>query len=102
MSSSLFSNQAIGNRTPTTTAGTTASPIDQLQQIKNSLSMLKNSKNPQAMLQTMAMQNPLLSKTMNDINQNYGGDARSAFYAKARAQGMNDQQINEFLGKLKI
>ena len=101
MSSSLFSNPTIGNRT-TPTMDTETSRINQLQQVKNSLSMLKNSRNPQAMLQTMAMQNPLLSQTMNLVNQNYGGDAKAAFYAKAREKGMDDKQINDFIDQLKF
>lgn len=50
----------------------------------------------------MAMQNPLLSQTMNLVNQNYGGDAKAAFYAKAREKGMDDKQINDFIDQLKF
>ena len=62
--------------------------------------MLKASNNPNAVFNSLLMSNPQL-KQMNDLVKNsYNGDGQAAFYDAARAKGMNDEQIKEFLNTL--
>lgn len=49
----------------------------------------------------MMAQNPLLNQTMKTVNENYGGDAKAAFYSIARQKGMSDQQIEQFVSQLR-
>jgi hypothetical protein len=44
--------------------------------------------------------NPQLQEAVNTINQTYNGDGKAAFYDAARAKGMSDQQIEEFIQAL--
>lgn len=46
------------------------------------------------------MTNPQFKQAVDTINNQYGGDGKAAFYDAARAKGMNDQQIEEFLKAL--
>ena len=62
--------------------------------------MIKSAANPNAMLQQMAAQNPEIMKTMNYVNSAYNGNGEQAFMAAAKAKGMNDQQIKDFLSAL--
>ena len=64
--------------------------------IKQMMNLLRNSNNPQALLQMMANQNPQLRQVMNLINQN-GGDARQTFYALAKQKGINPDDILNML-----
>ena len=63
--------------------------------------MIKNATNPSAMLQQMALQNPQIANVMNLINTTYNGNGKEAFMAAAKAKGMNDQQIQDFLAALR-
>ena len=56
------------------------------------ISMLKNSKNPQALLQTMAKQNPQVRQIMELVNQN-GGNPKQAFYNLAKQRGVDPESI---------
>ena len=87
MGSSLFGP---ANQTPV--VGTT----NNLQQIRNMMAMMQNSKNPQAMLGTLMNQNPQMQNVMNIINQ-YGGDAKTAFYETAKQKGIDPNQIINML-----
>ena len=60
-----------------------------LQQMAN---VIKNSRNPKAMLEQMMQSNPQIQQAMNYINQN-GGDAKSAFYALARQKGVDPESV---------
>lgn len=64
--------------------------------IKQMMNLLKNSNNPQALLQMMINQNPQLQQVMNLINQN-GGDAKQTFYALAKQKGVNPDDILNML-----
>lgn len=68
----------------------------QLGQIKNMLNMLRNSSNPNAMLQSMINQNPQMKQVMNLINES-GGDPKTAFYNKAKQMGVNPDDILNML-----
>ena len=63
-----------------------------LQQIKQMMNTIKNSRNPKAMLEQMMQSNPQIQQAMNYINQN-GGDAKSAFYALARQKGVDPESV---------
>ena len=65
-------------------------------QARNMMNMLKNSSNPQAMLQNMINQNPQMKQVMNLINEN-GGDPKRAFYSKAKQMGVNPDDILNML-----
>lgn len=67
-----------------------------LQQVREMMVMLQNSKNPQAMLRTLISQNPQMQNAINIVNQ-YGGDARTAFYETAKAKGVDPNQIINML-----
>lgn len=52
------------------------------------ISQIKSMGNPQMMIQQM----PQYKEIMNYVNQN-GGDAKSAFYAKAKEMGLDPDEI---------
>ena len=79
MASSLFRNQ----------------PTNNFQNIKSMMNMVKGAQNPQAMLQSMLMNNPNYSQIMNLINQY--GDPKSAFFALAQQKGIDPNQIINML-----
>ena len=60
-----------------------------LQQMAN---VIKNSRNPKAMLEQMMQSNPQIQQAMNYINQN-GGNAKDAFYALARQKGVDPESV---------
>ena len=88
-------------------------PLGQIQQTQQTLKTnsvqdlisqcraIKNSINPNAMLQQLAKENPQIFNVMNTINRVYNGDGRAAFMADAKRKGMTDQQIQEFLEAIK-
>ena len=59
------------------------------------------SSNPNAMLQNLMLTNPQIKQAAEMISSQYNGDGQAAFYAAARAKGMSDQQIEEFLKAIK-
>lgn len=67
-----------------------------IQQIKGMMQMLRASKDPQQMLQSMASQNPQIKQIMDYIQQS-GGDAKAAFYKLANEKGIDPNQILNML-----
>ena len=65
-------------------------------QIKNMMSMVRMSQNPQAMIQQIMQNNPNMKQVM-EIVQQYGGDASRAFYTLAEQKGINPQEILDLL-----
>lgn len=59
----------------------------------NMVSMIKNSPNPQVLLNNLLAQNPKVSGLINQ----YGGDARTAFYALAQQKGIDPNSILDML-----
>lgn len=57
------------------------------------------SSNPMNMLRMMANNNPTLSKTLDDVEKY--GNAKDAFYAKAKELNLTNEQISEVLALLK-
>lgn len=88
MASSLFGNA----QTPMTNPNI----LNNLQQVKNMMSLVQGASNPTMMMQTMISQNPKLKEVMEYVNQN-GGDAKSAFYAMAKQKGVDPEQILSML-----
>ena len=65
-------------------------------QIKQVISMVKASGNPQAMLNQLIQTNPNL-RQVTEIIQQYGGDANKAFYALAEQKGIDPKEILDLL-----
>lgn len=68
----------------------------QMGQIKSMMQMVKAARNPQAMIQVMAQQNPKMQQVMQFVQQN-GGDAKTAFYKLAEQQGVNPDDVLNML-----
>lgn len=81
-----------GNRGTETLTGSS-----QQNNMINVINTIKAAKNPSAMLQHLASQNPNVANAMNLINQN-GGDPKRAFYSEVQRLGIDPNQI---LGMLK-
>lgn len=80
------------NGQPRTQVSQTQMPQNEyIQQLTNTLKVLKNSPNQQAMLQNLVLQNPRLKEAMNFIQQNKTPE--QAFYNMARARGFNPDEI---------
>lgn len=66
-------------------------------QIKNTIAMLKNAKNPQALMQQMMSQNnPGMQKAMQYVRE-HGNDPKAAFEALAREKGLDPDEIMNML-----
>lgn len=76
--------QALGART-SPTAG-------MLGNIKNTITMLKNAKNPAALMQSLIAQNPEYKRAADYI-QSCGGDPKKAFEQLAREKGIDPEEI---------
>lgn len=63
--------------------------------------MIKTATDPNAMLQQLANNNPQLMQTMNYVQSAFNGDGEKAFMSAAKAKGMTDEQIQQFLAALK-
>ncbi len=59
----------------------------------NMVSMLKNSPNPQALLNNLLAQNPQVTGLINQ----YGGNPKTAFYALAQQRGIDPNTILDML-----
>lgn len=66
-----------------------------LQQIKQLMQMVKSSKNPQAILQTIGSQNPQFQQAINLIRA--GNNPRDLFYALAKQKGVDPNIIIQAL-----
>lgn len=67
-----------------------------MNRIKEMVNLIKSSKNPQAMMQSMINQNPQMKQVMEMVNQN-GGNPKDAFYALAKEKGVNPDDILNML-----
>ena len=63
-----------------------------IKNIKNTITMLKNAKNPAALMQTMIQQNPEYKRAADYI-QSCGGDPKKAFEQLAREKGIDPAEI---------
>lgn len=64
-----------------------------MEQIKNTISMMKNAGNPQALAEKMLNQNP---QVKNFLAQN-NNDPRQAFYSMANQMGVNPDDVLSML-----
>ena len=72
------------------------SPLGNLGQIKQMMSMVMNAGNPQAILSQMMQSNPQMGQVMQMVNQ-AGGDPKKAFYAACQQRGVDPQEILRML-----
>lgn len=72
-----------------------------IKEIKDMYNVLKNSNNPNAILNQMVNSNPKVKQIYDSINSIYNGDSKTAFYTEAHKMGMSDEQINQYLEQLK-
>lgn len=77
-----------GNLTPMSQQAPQLQSNPNIQAAKNMMNLVRNSKNPQAMIQNLAMQNPNLREAMNLIQQS-GGNMQEAFMNLARQRGVD-------------
>jgi len=63
-----------------------------IQQIKNMMSMVQMSANPQIALQNIVNQNPNLQNILNLANSN-GANLQQVFYNMAKQKGVNPEDI---------
>ena len=54
--------------------------------------LIKTAKNPQMMINQMLQNNPNYQQAVDYVNQN-GGDAKEAFYALAKQNGLDPNEI---------
>lgn len=60
--------------------------------ILNMFSAVRNAQNPNAMIQSLMQTNPQVKQVMDVVNQ-YGGNAKQAFYAMAQQKGIDPNTI---------
>ena len=63
--------------------------MNNMNQIKQMMNMVKSAGNPQMMVQNMLRQNPQVSQLINQ----YGNDPQRAFYALCEQKGINPQEF---------
>lgn len=61
------------------------------------MQLIKGSKNPQAAMQSMAMNDPQMQQVLQYVQQS-GGDPKAAFFKMAEEKGVDPNQI---IGMLK-
>ena len=69
---------------------------DRIAPIKQTMNLIRNAGNPQAMMQQMMQNNPQYTQAMQLIQEN-GGDAQKAFYALADRLGVDGDTIVQAL-----
>lgn len=67
-----------------------------IQRIKAMMQMVRGSNNPQALMQSLAMQNPQMKQVMDYVQQS-GGDPKQAFYKMAQEKGVNPEDVLNML-----
>ena len=76
--------------------GPTQTSLNSSSSWKGLFNQIKNSSNPNAMMQQLLTSSPRFQEVRNYINQN-GGDAKTAFYNLAAQKGIDP---NNFLNQL--
>lgn len=73
------------------------SPVNNnLSQIKQMMNIVQSAGNPQAMLQSIAQNNPQMKQVIDIVGQS-GGDPKAAFYKMAEEKGVDPEQILSML-----
>lgn len=70
--------------------------INNLNQIKSMMNMVRSAGNPQAMLQSIAQSNPQMKQVMDLIDKS-GGDPEKAFYEMAQEKNVDPEAILSLL-----
>lgn len=65
-------------------------PVGNLAPLKNMLSMLRATQNPQAALQMLAQKNPQVAQAMNMCR---GKNPRDVFFAECKTRGIDPNEI---------
>ena len=73
---------------------TRANPM--MQNIRQMMTMLNSSQNPQMMINQMMSNNPQMKQVMDFVNQ-CGGDPKTAFYKLAEQKGVDPQEVLDML-----
>ena len=68
-----------------------------MNQIKQTMNMIRSSQNPQLLMNQLMQSNPQMKQVMDYVNAS-GGDPKKAFYALAQQKGIDP---NEILNALK-
>ena len=101
MASSLFGPKAIQpqpaykqpSATPESNSGQSSSSLEGF---RNLMAMAQAGGNPRKMAESILSRTPGYQNVMNLVNQ-YGGDARAAFYAEAERKGVDPNTILSML-----
>ena len=67
-----------------------------LNNVRAMMNMVRNSRNPQAMIGQMAQSNSQIKQVMDYVQQS-GGDPRQAFYRMAQEKGVDPNHILNML-----
>ena len=88
--------QAPFQNSPQTNSSNGFQPPANLGKIKSMMQMMQNGGNPQAMVQSMLMNDPRYGEIMKLVNA-HGGDAKAAFYDLAKQKGVDPNEIIRML-----
>ena len=66
--------------------------------VRQMMNMVRTSQNPQAMLNQLATNNPLLKQAL-DLTQQYGGDSMMALTETAKQMGIDPNEVMGWLNK---
>lgn len=70
--------------------------VQNLGQIRNMVNLIKNARNPQALLNNMISQNPQMKQAIQYVNDN-GGNPKAAFEKLAKEQGIDPAEIQKII-----
>lgn len=71
--------------------------MQMLQDLKSQYLSIKNATDPNTMLQQFVNNNPGARNAMDYINNSFNGNGEQALRSVAKAKGMTDQQIDEYI-----
>ena len=70
--------------------------VQNLGQIRNMVNLIKNTGNPQALLNNMISQNPQMKQAIQYVNDN-GGNPKTAFEKLAKEKGIDPNEIQRMI-----
>lgn len=82
-----------------------AAPVTQMnpaaKDLKSQYQAIANAPNPAMLIEQLKSTNQQFKQTYDMVQSLYNGDGKKAFMTAAKAKGMTDDQINQFLAQLK-
>ena len=82
-----------------------AAPVTQTnpaaKDLKSQYQAIANAPNPTMLIEQLKSTNQQFKQTYDMVQSLYNGDGKKAFMTAAKAKGMTDDQINQFLAQLK-